>query len=93
MRIPEIRAELGRIASSGAVSAAVARQLNKLAGELVRRKGTPRAPAKSEPMTPELRRRVRAYKRRHPDASHTEIGRKYNVNPGRVSEALIGRRH
>lgn len=82
MRIPEIRKELGEIAERLAV----------LTKELERRPAKTRAPATSAPMTHHIAIAIRAFKRAHPDASHVEIGKRYGVNPGRVSEALRGKR-
>ena len=81
MRIPEIRDELSEIAS----------RLLVLVKELERRRG-PKAPRNSAPMTPKLAASVRAYKRANPDATQVDIGRHFNINQGRVSEALRGKR-
>jgi hypothetical protein len=43
-------------------------------------------------MTDELRREIMAMKEANSDLSHAEIGRRLNVNPGRVSETLKGKR-
>lgn len=43
-------------------------------------------------MTEELREQIRAIKARNPTLSHAEIGRQLNINPGRVSETLRGKR-
>ena len=81
MRIPEIRDELSEIASRLAV----------LVKELERRRGQ-RAPRNSTPMTDKLAVAIRAYKRANPDATQVDIGRRFNINQGRVSEALRGKR-
>jgi len=43
-------------------------------------------------MTEALRIQIRTMKTADPDLSHAEIGRRLNLNPGRVSEALRGKR-
>jgi hypothetical protein len=85
MRIPEIREELNSLADHYGIA-----RLRELAGELTRRSPGSRAPVKSRPMTPALRDAIRAYKRANPDAPQQKIADVFNVNPGRVSEALRG---
>jgi hypothetical protein len=55
---------------------------------LKRQSPASRAPIASEPMTPHLARRIRQHKQRHPMLTQHEIAIAFNVNPGRVSEAL-----
>jgi hypothetical protein len=43
-------------------------------------------------MTDELRARIIEMKEADPDLSHADIGRRLNLNPGRVSETLRGKR-
>jgi hypothetical protein len=43
-------------------------------------------------MTDALRDAIRAYHVAHPDQPQTRVARVFNVNPGRVSEALSGYR-
>jgi hypothetical protein len=43
-------------------------------------------------MTDERREEILAMKEANPNLSHAEIGRQLNVNPGRVSETLRGKR-
>lgn len=47
-----------------------------------------KAPAQSAPMTPEMADAIRNYAALHPTASQQEIAGVFNVNPGRISEAL-----
>jgi hypothetical protein len=47
-----------------------------------------RAKAKSQHMTPELAMKIKVYADNHPKLSLADIGRTFNVNAGRVSEAL-----
>ena len=66
--------------------------LDKLADEIGRRPSPQRAPTSSAPMTEALRTQIREMKAAEPDLSQAEIGRRLNLNPGRVSEALRGKR-
>lgn len=87
MRLPEVAdrlRELGRELGCD--------ELDGLADEIARRPGGQRVPVTSAPMTDALRDEVRAMKAADPDLSHAEIGRRLNVNPGRVSETLRGKR-
>lgn len=68
------------------------RELNELADEIARRPHGQRAPTTSVPMTEELRAKIRAVKEAEPHLSQAEIGGRFNVNPGRVSETLRGKR-
>jgi hypothetical protein len=88
MRIPEIRERLNELAATLACP-----ELATLADELKRRPVRRRAERVSTPVTPELRTAIRAYHTAHPAMTQAEIGRVFNVNPGRVSEALRGWRH
>jgi hypothetical protein len=68
-------------------------ELRALASQIPRRKlAGPRAPATSARMTPALARQIRAYKKANPDLGNAAIGFQFNVNQGRVSEALRGKR-
>ncbi|ABS14254.1 hypothetical protein I6H96_02665 [Brucella anthropi] len=87
MRIPEIRRRL--LEKSKKYDDP---ELAVLAKELCRRTSANRSAVKSSPMTPTLARQIRKYKTGNPDASHVEIASHFNVNPGRVSEALHGKR-
>jgi hypothetical protein len=55
-----------------------------------REKGIKRAGVKSRKMTIAIGRRIRAHKRGHPNASEQEMATMFEVNQGRVSEALNG---
>jgi hypothetical protein len=46
----------------------------------------------SAPMTDELRNEIKEIKNADPHLSHAEIGKRLNINPGRVSETLRGKR-
>lgn len=49
-----------------------------------------RRPNSSTPMTPALAKQIRHYFAAHPDATQQEIANVFNVNSGRVNEALEG---
>jgi hypothetical protein len=66
-------------------------ELFELAAEIKRRSG-PRAPANSTPITPELYEEIREYAEANPGMPHQDIAVMFNVNHGRVSEALKGKR-
>lgn len=72
---------------------AVAIELTELAAELRRRSPTgPRAPATSTPMTPELADEIREFSEENPGMSQQDVGVVFNVNHGRISEVLKGKR-
>lgn len=85
MRIPEIQNRLIEIAREKGLS-----EVETLAAQLTRRSPNKRAPIKSERMTPELAQEIREYVRANADKTQAEVGRVFNVNPGRVSEAVRG---
>ena len=87
MKIPEVREELHKIAKDFSIP-----RLHQLADELVRRPVARRAKPQSVRVTDKLEDSIRAFARRQPHLSYVEIARYYNVNPGRVSEAVSGRR-
>lgn len=82
MRIPEIQNQLRELSQTIAL----------LAEELSRRPPIKRAPVTSDPVAPELRRAVRRHSRANPKESYASIARRFNINPGRVSEILAGKR-
>lgn len=87
MRIPEIADRLRDLAAERGLP-----ELVGLADELRRRPAGRRAPARSRPMTDELAAEIRAFREAHPRLSQVEISRRFNLNQGRVSEALKGKR-
>lgn len=68
----------------------LARELLDLTSQLSRRSVGGKAPNSSAPCGPEKREAIRRYKAHHPTMTQLEIGRVFNVNQGRVSEALRG---
>lgn len=87
MRIPEVRARLEELADQHNLP-----ELRFLAHELKRRVHNRRAPTRSKPIGDQLAHYIRVYAEAHPDASFTEIAGVWDVNPGRVSEILYGKR-
>jgi hypothetical protein len=82
MRLPEIQHRLRRMAL----------ELNRLADEISRRPALDKAPVRSRVVTPALAAQIRIYKVQNPDMSQQEIGARFHVNAGRVSEILNGKR-
>jgi hypothetical protein len=87
MRLPDVANRLRELAIDLACA-----ELNDLADEIGRRSPRQRAPTTSARMTEALRVQIRAMKAAEPDLSQAEIGKRFNLNPGRVSEALRGKR-
>jgi hypoxanthine phosphoribosyltransferase len=59
---------------------------------MTREKYTRKAAPASEVVTEEVKTMVRYYAMENPDASMQSIANMFNVNPGRVSEILAGKR-
>jgi hypothetical protein len=95
MRIPEVRDRLYRLADA-VEDQDLSTELRFLADQLWRRRSQRSLTAdqriESDHMTPELASRIRRYAKQHPTMTMLAIGREFNVNQGRVSEALYGKR-
>lgn len=64
-------------------------ELSALADRMVRRKPKHRvAKATRRSLTPELAAEIREYKRLHPTMANRDVGEVFNVDGGRVSEAI-----
>lgn len=87
MRVPAVRTRLIEKAAETGDD-----ELLTLAYALFRRRPVRKAVPQSRPMTPELRAEIRAYAAGHPRATLARIASACDVNPGRVSEALGGKR-
>jgi hypothetical protein len=87
MRLPEVAKRLRELATQ-----LDCEELNELADEIGRRPSGQRAARSSLPMTDSLRDQIRAMKEAEPNLSQAEIGKRLNLNPGRVSETLKGKR-
>lgn len=83
MTIPEVREELVQLAEEHGIP-----RLKELADALHRSPPVGRATPTSQPKTPELGEKIRAYKKAHPHLKQREIAQVFNVDGGRVSEAL-----
>jgi hypothetical protein len=89
MKIPEIRDELTSIADN---LDKVADRLTQLCIELHRRPAVRKARASSKPLDKAVAAAIRQTAARHPGWSYHDIAEHYNVNIGRVSEVLRGKR-
>jgi hypothetical protein len=87
MRVPEVRCRLIEMADETGIA-----ELRDLAGHLYRRRPVRKAAPQSRPTTPELRAEIRKYAAQHPRATLGRIAQVFDTNPGRVSEALVGKR-
>lgn len=87
MRKSEVRDELHQLAGQLGLP-----RLAELAEALKHRKRSARSPNVSKSVTRETEAAIRKYKAEHPDASQHQIARVFDVNQGRVSEALVGKR-
>lgn len=81
--IPEIRERLLEIAEEYGIE-----ELRDLVSELYRSSAVKRAPVRSPKLTPALADKIRQYAKKHPDLHQQDIANHFNVNHGRVSEAL-----
>lgn len=85
MRIPEIRDRLLQIADMHRIP-----EIERLDHQLTRRAPKRKAPKSSDAMTDEKAAGIRKFAQDNPTMTQVEIGRHFNVNQGRVSEALRG---
>lgn len=85
--IPEIRDRLFALAEEHGIP-----ELASLAEETRRRFNGRKAPVRSVFVTDDLAAQVQAYAAKHPKASMHDIGERFGINQGRVSEILFGRR-
>lgn len=92
MRIPEIAESIRSVAFDPRVPGDVRQKLLTYANEMGRRQNGERRRPQSATMTPELAQAVREYHAKNQHLTQTAIARHFNVNPGRVSEALHGKR-
>ena len=81
--IPEIRERLTEIADEEGIN-----ELRELAAEMFRKPPVRRATVKSPHLTPKLAEEIRQYEAAHPDEHFSKIAAHFNVNPGRISEAM-----
>jgi hypothetical protein len=86
MRLPEIATRIREIAGERGIP-----ELVNLAEQIGRRTSR-RGPTTSRPMTKGLAGGIRLYALAHPGMTQLEIARHFDVNQGRVSETLRGKR-
>jgi len=95
MTIPEVRQRLYEL-SEAHQGTALGHELWTLASNLHRRQSkrsrTSGERVECRKVTPELAAAVRDYERDHPDETMLAIGRRFDINQGRVSEILYGKR-
>lgn len=92
MRIPEIADSIRAIAFDPRVPADISEKLRTYANEMGRRPAPERRAPQSATMTPELAAAIRKYHHTNQHLTQTAVARHFNVNPGRVSEVLRGKR-
>lgn len=85
MKIPAIRARLHELSALHNLP-----ELAELAEATKRRSPVRRAPRKSRPAIEPVREAIRAFASISPALSQVEIAAHFNINPGRVSEAMQG---
>jgi len=92
LTIPECRELLYELAAHLDTKGrrAEANTLRRIIVHMIRRPAHRKTAPKSEPMTPEMRRAIRAFALAHVGMSHQEIGAVFHVNTGRVSESIRG---
>ena len=85
LSIPQARALLHDLANQHGIQ-----DLHDIANALYRRniKGK-RAPVTSTKVTPALVADIRSHVRQHPNDSNQKIANLFNVNPGRITDALM----
>jgi hypothetical protein len=91
--LPECRDALQAIANSLAIKPGCtdeARGIRMIIKEMMRRPPVRKTRVKARSVTPRLQDRIRAFAKAHPDLANREIGLIFNVDGGRVSEALAG---
>lgn len=70
----------------------VFQKIDRLADETKKRRNQPRGPTKRSRVTDRIRQEVREYVAAHPNALQDEVGQHFNLDGGRVSEILHGKR-
>tara|TARA_R110000868_G_C10308137_1_gene711812 strand:- start:163 stop:456 length:294 start_codon:yes stop_codon:yes gene_type:complete len=95
LTIPDVRDRLNALVIEQRALAdrqqEIAREIEGLIQHMYRRTYN-RAPVTSRRITAEIHASVRDTAVRHPDMPHQEIAEMHNINIGRVSEILHGRR-
>ncbi|HEV7660782.1 MAG TPA: hypothetical protein VGO55_13165 [Allosphingosinicella sp.] len=81
--IPQIRSRIREIADANGID-----ELHDLADEMFRNSPVRRAKTRSRPLTAKLAEEIRKYAAKNPKLHQRDIAQRFNVNPGRVSEAM-----
>jgi hypothetical protein len=84
--IPELRSRIREIAEEHGIH-----ELRDIADEMYRQPPVSKAAPKSKALTPRLAAEIRVFARKNPGLHQRDIAAHFDVNPGRVSEALNGR--
>lgn len=87
LRVDELSTELTDIAIE---LTDIAMELENVINDCLRREpeAKPRSPDQSAKFTPRMARRIRDYINYHPNVSVHDVAERFNVNQGRVSDAL-----
>lgn len=85
LTVPEVRDRLYQLADELGST-----ELRRLADNLWRRRPGRQTRAQSRAVTPELVTAIREFAADHPSMTEHQIGVRFGVNQGRVSEALFG---
>lgn len=90
--IPELREALDQIGFKLAAldHEDIAEEIFQIVEEMVRKSPVRRAKVKHNPLTEAQKQEIREMVKANPNAHLSEIAIAFNVNPGRVSEALQG---
>ncbi len=83
--IPLARERLEKLANQ---NPEFAHEIDDIIGLLHRKPPARKAPAQSRAMTPALQEEIRQYAALYPNLGYRQIGAKFDVSIGRVSEAL-----
>jgi hypothetical protein len=81
--IPEIRERMRELADEYGIP-----ELHDLADETYRNSPFRRAANRSAPLTPPLAKKIRNFVEKNPKLHQRDVAQRFNVNPGRVSEAV-----
>jgi hypothetical protein len=81
--IPELRDRLREIANEHNIP-----EIHEIVNEMYRHSAVRRAPNRSQTVTPSLAVKIRRYARDNPEMHQRDIAEHFNVNPGRISEAI-----
>lgn len=92
MRLPDVQARLLAISGDARLPLSVRLELADLAAHMSRRRSSVRPAVVSERLTPEIRAEILECREAFPELTQTEIAFLFNVNPGRVSEIVRGKR-